>query len=111
MLHVYGDAYSMGNAHGQLLKEQVNMTIPAFYRHVQQEIDDDITFLPSDIRDIIAKYGLDGALDLTYEMTKDYIPSYFIEEIQGLANGSGLDYKLLLRAHMLPELVKVRQCT
>ena len=97
----------MGYAHGQLLKEQVNVTIPGFYRHVQQEVENATNFLPSDVRDLISKYGLDGALDLTYEMTKDYIPSYFIEEIQGLANGSGLDYKLLLRAHMLPELVKV----
>lgn len=97
----------MGYAHGVLLKGEINTTIPAFYQHVLQEIDSDINFLPKEIADFISKYGLDGALDLTYEMTKDYIPSYFIEEIQGLANGSGVDYKLLLRAHMLPELVKV----
>ena len=97
----------MGFAHGQLLKGEINTTIPAFYQHVLQEIDSEIEFLPKEIRDIISKYGLDGALDLTYELTKAYIPPYFIEEIQGLANGSGVDYKLLLRAHMLPELVKV----
>ena len=107
VLHVYGDAYSMGNAHGQLLKEQINTIIPGFYQHVQQEIENEIDFLPKEISEFIAKYGLDGALDLTYELTKDYIPKYFIEEIQGLANGSQMDYKLLLRAHMLPELVKV----
>lgn len=97
----------MGYAHGQLLKGEINTTIPGFYQHVLQEIENEIDFLPKDIRDMISKYGLDGALDLTYELTKDYIPSYFIEEIQGLADGSKVDYKLLLRAHMLPELVKV----
>ena len=107
MLHVYGDPYSMGFAHGQLLMGEVNTTIPAFYQHVQKQIDTEIGFLPKDIRDMVSKYGLDGALDLTYELTKKYIPSYFIEEIQGLAKGSGVDYKLLLRAHMLPELIKV----
>ena len=97
----------MGYAHGQLLQGDINTTIPAFYHHVQQEIDSEINFLPKDVRDMVSKYGLDGALDLTYELTREHIPSYFIEEIQGLAKGSGVDYKLLLRAHMLPELVKV----
>ena len=97
----------MGYAHGVLLKDKVNATIYGFYEHVRQEIDNDVHILPKEITDFISKYGLDGALDLTYELTKDYIPSYFIEELQGLANGSGVDYKLLLRAHMLPELVKV----
>lgn len=97
----------MGFAHGQLLKEQINKIIPGFYKHVEKEIEDEIQFLPEDIRDFIAEHGLDGALDLTYELTKHYIPKYFLDEIQGLAKGSGLDYKMLLRAHMLPELVKV----
>ena len=97
----------MGFAHGQLLMGEVNTTIPAFYQYVQKQIDTEIDFLPKDIRDMVSKYGLDGALDLTYELTREYIPSYFIEEIQGLAKGSGVDYKLLLRTHMLPELIKV----
>ena len=101
----------MGFAHGQLLMGEINTTIPAFYQHVLKEIDSEIEFLPKDIRNMISKYGLDGALDLTYELTREYIPSYFIEEIQGLAKGSGVDYKLLLRAHMLPELVKVSLST
>lgn len=107
VVHVYGDPYAMGFAHGQLLMGEINTTIPAFYQHVRQQIDSEIEFLPKDVRDMVSKYGLDGALDLTYELTKEYIPSYFIDEIQGLAKGSGVDYKLLLRAHMLPELVKV----
>ena len=74
---------------------------------MQEEIKNELDFLPKEISEFIAKYGLDGALDLTYELTKDYTPTYFIEEIKGLANGSGVDYTLLLRAHMLPELVKV----
>ena len=107
VLHVYGGAYDMGLAHGQLLKDQINKIIPAFYQHVEGEIEDAIKVLPADVRDLIAKYGLDGALDLTYELTKKYIAKHFIEELQGLAKGSGIDYKMLLRVHMLPELVKV----
>ena len=36
-----------------------------------------------------------------------YSPAYFFEELHGLADASGVDYDLLLRVHMLPELVKV----
>ena len=97
----------MGFAHGQLLKDQINKVLPAFYQHVEQEVKDYIHKFPKELQDIIAKYGLDGALDLTYEFTKKYIPQYFLDELKGISNGSGLDYKLLLRVHMLPELVKV----
>ena len=34
-------------------------------------------------------------------------PPYFFEELHGLADATGVDYDLLLRVHMLPELVKV----
>lgn len=97
----------MGYAHGQLLKDEINKVIPAFYQHVEQEVKDAIDKLPKELQDIIAKYGLDGALDLTHEFTKKYIPQYFLDELKGISTGSGLDYKLLLRVHMLPELVKV----
>ncbi len=60
-----------------------------------------------DLRDFIAELGLDAALDLTHVLTESYTPSHFIEELHGVADGSGMDYKLLLRVHMLPELVKV----
>lgn len=97
----------MGFVHGQLLKDQINKVLPALYQHIEQEIKDAIHVLPKELQDIIAKFGLDGALDLTHEFTKKYTPQYFLDELEGLANGSGVDYKLLLRLHMLPELVKV----
>lgn len=108
VVHVYGSPYSMGFAQGQLLKDQINQFLPAFYQHIEQEIKDAIHTLPKELQDIIAKYGLEGALDLTYEFTKSFIPQYFLDELDGLSKGSGLDYKQLLRIHMLPELVKVR---
>ncbi len=107
MVHVYGSPYSMGLAQGKLLKEQINKIIPAFFQHVEQEVENEITFLPKDLQQLVAKYGLDGALDVTYDLTKSYIPKYFLEELQGLADGADVDYKLLRRVHMLPELVKV----
>lgn len=106
ILHVYGTPYSMGYAHGQLLKSQIQKLIPAFMTHVEEEVDQYIKFLPKDLQNMIAKLGLDAVLDLTHELTKKYTSEYFYEEMRGLADGSGLDYTLILRVHMLPELVK-----
>ena len=44
---------------------------------------------------------------MTYSYYRKYTSEYFYEEMRGLADGSGLDYTLILRVHMLPELVKV----
>ena len=33
---------------------------------------------------------MDAALDLSYEVTKKYTPSYLMKEIQGIADGSGV---------------------
>lgn len=103
---VYGSAYDMGYAHGTLLKDAIQAVIPAFYHHLEEEVEQYIKFLPLDIRDLIAELGLDGALDLTHLLTRDYSPPYFFEELHGLADASGVDYDLLVRLHMLPELVK-----
>ena len=96
----------MGYAHGTLLKSIIQDLIPNFYSHIESVIVQKLRFLPKDVRDLIANVGLDGALDLTHILTESYTPKHFLEELRGLAAGSGLDYSLLLRVHMLPELVK-----
>ena len=97
----------MGYAHGTLLKQQIQEIIPSFFAHVESEVEQYLHMLPKDIRDLIAKLGLDGALDITHILTEAYTPSYFYEEMHGIADAAGVDYDLVLRVHMLPELVKV----
>ncbi|EFA82759.1 hypothetical protein PPL_04454 [Heterostelium album PN500] len=62
--------------------------------------------LPKTIVEIIDKFGLHVALDFVADENKQYVPAEFFEELQGLADGSGVDYKDLLRVHMFPELVR-----
>lgn len=52
---------------------------------------------------------LDAALDLEYDVTKQYTGSYFEEEIKGLADASGADEKTIRRIHMIGELTYVQQ--
>ena len=70
MIHVYGDAYQMGYAHGQLLKPQVQKLLPAFLKHVEQEVEVYLKDLPKELQDIIAELGIDAALEATELMTK-----------------------------------------
>ena len=107
VLHVYGSPYDMGFAHGTLLKDLILKIMPAFYERSEAELEAYVTFLPKDVADLIVHLGFDGALDLTYLVTEPYTPSYFYEEMRGLADASGIDYTLLRRVHMIPELIKV----
>lgn len=70
VLHVYGSAYDMGYAHGQLLKAQIQDILPSFMNHVEQEIEAYLKDLPEEIRKLIAELGLSGALDLTHLLTE-----------------------------------------
>lgn len=61
----------MGYAQGTLLKDAIQSILPAFYKHIEEEVESYLKFLPQDIRDLIAEIGLDGALDVTYLLTRE----------------------------------------
>ena len=107
VVHVYGSPYDMGYAHGTLLKDSATHVMTSFYNEIVTEYEQNLSFLPKDVADLIARLGVDGALDLTYLLTEHYTPAYFYEEMRGLADASGIDYILLRRVHMIPELIKV----
>lgn len=106
ILHAYGSPYDMGFAHGELLKAQVNALIPEVFDWIFSQIEPYIAFLPVPLQKAIEELGVHGALDLTYELTKDYIPDYFMQEMQGIADGSGLRMQQVVQLMMFPELIK-----
>ena len=55
----------------------------------------------------IAEGGIEWALEKTTNITEEFTPPYFNQELQGLADASGLDFKMLQNIHMLGELTKV----
>eukprot|EP00824_Muranothrix_gubernata_P024911 TRINITY_DN761_c0_g1_i1.p1 TRINITY_DN761_c0_g1~~TRINITY_DN761_c0_g1_i1.p1 ORF type:complete len:444 (+),score=95.47 TRINITY_DN761_c0_g1_i1:37-1332(+) len=106
LVHVWGSPYEMGVAHGTLLKEPMAQMFPAVWDYMTSKVTSYIKFLPSWMREAVASLGIGAALDLTYEITKKYTGDYFFEEIEGLAAGSGQDFKLIRRIHMVGELTK-----
>jgi len=110
VVHIYGTPYQMGYAHGSLLKSDIAALYTAFFAYFAAEIDSEIKFLPKPIRDVIETQGVDGALDLVYNLTQPYTPPHFYEELHGLADGAGVPYATVARLHMFPELIRAA-CT
>jgi len=110
IIHVYGTAYEMGLAQGQLVKSFVDDLVPAVEKYLEEQVEQSLNFLPEWLQEYIAEEGVNAALDVTYYATRDYTPSYFFDEIKGLSDGSGIDYQTLIDVHMLPELTQAA-CT
>lgn len=106
VVHVYGDPYDWGVAEGQLLKDEISYLLSTFLAHLEQTIENAIPDLPEVVKEVIAEYGLLGALDLTADLTYAYTPQAFFDEMAGMANGTGIPYNTILQVQMLPELVQ-----
>ena len=63
--------------------------------------------VPPIMTQVYAKSGVNGCLDFLFNLTKPSIAKYFLDELQGQADGSGLDLALFHRVAMLGELTKM----
>ncbi|CAF4652162.1 unnamed protein product, partial [Rotaria sp. Silwood2] len=107
IVHVYGGTpYDMGYAFGQLMSEDLKQLVPEYFSYLENMIEDLIKQLPPLISKWLAEFGLRGALDLNYDITRKYTPPWYDEELRGLAAGSGVSYEDIRRLNLLPELIK-----
>ncbi len=85
VLTVWGNAYEMGKAQGTLLKNEIE--------HLQNQVK------------LMLHAGGQSVtlLDALYKQAKPYIPEYFIEEMKGMADGSGLSLQNIIRINLLGE--------
>jgi len=91
VLYLKGEPYDLGYIHGCTLKEEVN----ALYDSL-----------------LIAagRYASPYLLDVAYKQLEEYIPQDYKDEMQGLADGAGIDVKLVHRVHAIPDLSEI-DCT
>ena len=103
VLYVSGTPYEMGYEHGQLLGDQVRATI----RDVQAGAD---KFLPKELRNskLISRRDQDEIigtlLDRAWNMMAPYAPKEDLEEMAGLAAGSGIPLDLIHQMHAIPDV-------
>lgn len=107
VVNVFGSSYDMGYAYGQLLKNELNSMMPALEAYGIQQINESIPHLSPQQQEWIYEHGIMGALNLTWYATRDHIPEHYNQRIQGIADASGLDWGLIMRIALLPELLKM----
>jgi len=84
ILHVNGSHYQMGFQHGALLREKVQENIRAFLHYAQD-------YLP--LSDLLSYWNI----------SKPYIPTKYIQEIQGIADGANISFYEIAQAIMAIE--------
>lgn len=70
------------------------------------EIDEYIKFLPPSWRKAIEQWGVQAALNLTIDLVHPYVAPEFLQEMQGVADGSGVSMHLIFSAAVFPELIQ-----
>jgi len=109
--HVWGNNYyEMGYAQGAGLKKagiNVNDFIARTWVHLEQQVEQALpNYFPAWFAKAIADMGLDLALDLTELATEYYTDDKFFQELKGLSDATGIDYKTLVRVHMIAGLTQ-----
>ncbi|KAL5471501.1 hypothetical protein EMCRGX_G029624 [Ephydatia muelleri] len=110
VVHVWGTPYQMGYAQGQLLSTEAQGLINDVWTYMEEQVEaainGSVTIFPEWFLLDVANLGLDAALDLEILATEAFTGTYFLDEIKGLADATGLDYKKIQRIHMIGELTK-----
>lgn len=107
IVHVWGSFYEMGYAHGQLLKEDLLKFMNELWNYIEEQLKGALPdWIPDWLAKDIAKFGAAAALDLTHFLTNRYTTKGYLQEIRGIANATGYDYKTIRRIHLIGELTR-----
>jgi hypothetical protein len=110
VLHVYGTPYQQGYAQGQLLSSIIKNLTADLVAFIEQEAEQAASWLPVWLIDAVVANGAPFLLELTFNATKPFAPQRYLEEMQGLADGAGVDVKDVQNYNMFPEMTKAA-CT
>jgi hypothetical protein len=110
IVHLYGTPYEQGYARGQLVGSNFASLIADFPTYIEQMIESKVKWLPQWLVDFVAVYGAPKLLDLTIDVTKEFTPASYIQEMQGMADATGIDMHEIWRINVFPEAIKAA-CT
>jgi hypothetical protein len=84
---VKGTPYEMGVQLGVLLNNDIKSTLNNFFESTEKKV---------------SKLPVKELLDKAWEINSKYIDKRVLDEMKGVADGSGVSLKLLQRCHMIP---------
>ncbi len=88
---VSGTPYEMGLQQGKLLKNEIKKNLNNFLTYTQTEVSGKFS-----------EEQFYQALDDAWKVNSSHIDQRVIEEMKGLAEGSGVSLQMIQRAHMIP---------
>jgi predicted choloylglycine hydrolase len=94
VLHVKGTPYEMGYQQGKLLSGECHSLFTTLFEGKFKETKIDLLGVRLPIKEAITSI---------FSMQRKNIPDRFIEEMQGLAAGAGLDEQMVFTANSIPE--------
>lgn len=100
VLHVKGSPYEMGYQRGALLKEQVETSLAGFDQLLERAKEE--VGLP--------KFAARFVLAIVYRVCEPHIPARYKRELEGLADGAGVDLQTLRGIHVV-SVVTERGCS
>ena len=107
LLHVYGNMYQMGFAHGYLLRDELSQFMNELWDYIEEKAEEGLPKkIPAFLQKGVSNFAIGAALDLTYEITRPFTNKNYYEEMRGIADASGVPFKRLRRVHMIGELTK-----
>jgi len=85
VIYLKGSPYRMGYIQGSVLKPEIRAMYDSLLASVSH-------------------YGSLALLDIAYKQLEPYIPQAYKEEMQGLADGAGVDVQTVHRVHAIPDV-------
>ena len=96
VLHLKGTPYEMGYQHGSLLRDDIRENVHYLFDVKGKELKIELAGLKL----LDPKRVISGIV----AQQKKHIPARFFEELQGIADGSGMDVQDIIVANFIPEL-------
>ena len=91
--YLEGSPYELGQQHGELLREAV-----------REQISRTLQYIRSYLKIPVLRIWLGNWwLDRPWMVTRRFVPADYLEELRGLADGSGVPLRELWRFHALPD--------
>lgn len=93
VVHLSGTPRELGRQHGELLRDEVRSCVSDVLRYFRSYLK-----VPW-VRSWLVNWWLDSA----WKRATPFVPARYLEELQGVAEGSGVPLRELVRLHAVPD--------
>ena len=80
LLHVYGNMYQMGFAHGALLRDELQVFMMELWDYIEEQIEEGLpNKIPAFLKKGVSNFAASAALELTYQITRPFTKKEYYE--------------------------------